>query len=64
MIAHRAYGNYLGLCHLGHFMAHELGLELVRVNCFIARPELGDITKSVLRRIEKITYKILTGLDK
>jgi hypothetical protein len=29
----RAYGNYLGLARLGVFMARELALELVRVNC-------------------------------
>lgn len=31
----RAYGNYLGLCRLGNFVAHELGLELVQMNCTI-----------------------------
>jgi hypothetical protein len=30
----RAYGNYLGLCRLGRFVAHELGLTLARVTCF------------------------------
>jgi thymidylate synthase len=30
----RAYGNYLGLCRLGRFIAHELGLELARVTCY------------------------------
>src|SRR5207302_7100954 len=30
----RAYGNYLGLCRLGRFMAHELGQKLVRMTCF------------------------------
>lgn len=29
----KAYGNYLGLCRLGRFMAHEMGLELVQMNC-------------------------------
>lgn len=38
----RAYGNYLGLCHLGQFMAREMGLGLVRLNCFIGLPELGN----------------------
>jgi hypothetical protein len=31
----RAYGNYLGLCWLGDFVAHELGFELVQMNCTI-----------------------------
>jgi hypothetical protein len=55
----RAYGNYLGLCHLGYFMAHELGLKLVRLNCFIGRPELGDITKRALRKLEKSVQEAL-----
>ena len=31
----RAYGNYLGLCRLGNFVAYELGLELVQMNCMV-----------------------------
>lgn len=30
----KAYGNYLGLCRLGQFMAAEMGLEFGRMNCF------------------------------
>lgn len=40
----RAYGNYLGLVHLGHFVAHELGLRLTRLNCFTAVPEVGEVS--------------------
>jgi hypothetical protein len=29
----RAYGNYLGLCELGRFFAHQWGLQLTRVTC-------------------------------
>ncbi len=57
----RAYGNYLGLCHLGFFMAHEMGLEFVRLNCFIGRPELGDVKKKALRKLEEMVQKILSG---
>jgi hypothetical protein len=32
-IFERAYGNYLGLAHLGQFMAKEMGLRLTRVVC-------------------------------
>jgi hypothetical protein len=39
----RAYGNYLGLCHLGHFLAHETKLRFARLTCFIGRPERGDV---------------------
>jgi hypothetical protein len=59
----RAYGNYLGLCHLGYFMADEMGLEFVRLNCFIGRPELGDITKRVLRKLEETVNDILPALE-
>ncbi len=34
-IVERAYGNYLGLCHLGIYIAEQLNMKLVRVNCFI-----------------------------
>jgi hypothetical protein len=49
----RGYGNYLGLCHLGLFMAHEMGLILNRINCVIVHAELGGITKGQLRELEK-----------
>jgi hypothetical protein len=61
----RAYGNYLGLCHLGHFMARELGLELVRFNCFIGRPELGAVNKSALSELVRVIEDALSiaGLE-
>lgn len=42
----KAYGNYLGLCRLGLFMAGEMKLTLDRVNCFIGVEELETISKS------------------
>lgn len=33
-LVERAYGNYLGLCRLGAFAAHEMGLQLSRVTCY------------------------------
>ena len=59
----RAYGNYLGLCHLGHFMASELGLILVRLNCFIGHPELGSIRKSQLHELSEHVREILHNID-
>lgn len=44
----RAYGNYLGLCQLGEFIAHQTGGRFVRLTCFIAKPELGNVSKKVL----------------
>ena len=45
----RAYGNYLGLCRLGRFMAHEMGLRLDRVICVASPAVLGRKAKSQLR---------------
>jgi hypothetical protein len=36
----RAYGNYIGLCELGRFFAHEWGRELTRVTCVASIAEL------------------------
>jgi hypothetical protein len=58
----RGYGNYLGLCHLGYFMAHELGLELVRLNCFIGRPELGQISKSARDELKRFVHEALPAV--
>ncbi len=41
----KAYGNYLGLCRLGHFIAHEMQRDLCRVTCFAAVASRGDIGK-------------------
>jgi len=43
----KAYGNYLGLCRLGNFMAYEMGLTFDRMNCFVGVAKLERIgTKS------------------
>ena len=46
-VVERAYGNYLGLCRLGRFMAHEMGLTLDRMIC-IATPAIRDRAKCEL----------------
>lgn len=57
----RAYGNYLGLAHLGEFMAHEMGLRMARLNCLIAHPELGNgVTKESLRELERTVRERLS----
>jgi hypothetical protein len=48
----RAYGNYLGLCHLGRFMAYEMGLRLDRVTCYVGFAHLDDTPgKTKLRQL-------------
>ncbi len=58
----RAYGNYLGLCRLGHFVAHELGIRLIRMTCFtgimmgeerLSRRELRVVADAIDSAIEK-----------
>ncbi|MFG6093932.1 hypothetical protein SPB21_01700 [Leptothoe sp. ISB3NOV94-8A] len=44
-ILEKAYGNYLGICRLGHFMAHEMHLSLDRVNFFIGVAKLRSNKK-------------------
>ena len=54
----RAYGNYLGLCRLGQFMAHEMGLTLSRVTC-IATPAVRGKTKQALAPLaDRITREL------
>lgn len=45
-VLEKAYGNYLGICRLSHFMAHEMNLLLDRVNFFIGVAKLDKIPKS------------------
>ena len=56
----RGYGNYLGLSHLGKFIADALQLKLVRVNCFVAAPLLGDVTKASVSAVCSSVEKNLT----
>jgi len=56
----RAYGNYLGLCHLGQFVAHEFGLELVQMNCMVGIGMLEEPTSF----IEELAIKIEERLSK
>lgn len=45
----RAYGNYLGLAHLGEFMAHGMSLRLSRVICIAGVAKLEDRTSEHVR---------------
>jgi hypothetical protein len=48
----RAYGNYLGLCQLGRFMAQELDLKLTQMTCTIGIAQRGGAAKRDLRDLE------------
>lgn len=47
----RAYGNYLGLCRLGNFLAHEMGLALVRMTCVASYAPLYGIQRAAARQL-------------
>ena len=44
-IVEKAYGNYLGLRRLGHFMAHEMGLPFSKVTCIATPAVRGNVAK-------------------
>ena len=52
----RGYGNYLGLCRLGQFMAHYMnGCRFSGINCFSGNPTISPLKKSAMPNIiEKI----------
>lgn len=47
----RAYGNYLGLCALGRFVAEELGLEFRRLTCVAGIAQVGSIRNKATARL-------------
>jgi thymidylate synthase len=49
----RAYGNYLGLAHLGQFMAHEMGLTLTRVICVAGVAKL-EVSPSLVKPLNLV----------
>jgi hypothetical protein len=50
----RAYGNYLGLCRLGRFVAHELKLELARVTCYTGILLRDPLDAAAKQRLTKV----------
>lgn len=57
----RAYGNYLGLCGLGRFMADQMGLPFARMVCIasVARRSGPGITKGRLEGLATDLRQIL-----
>lgn len=58
----KAYGNYLGLCWLGRFMAQQMGLRLTDVTCIASSLKLptGEgYTKSGLKPLKDSLNQIL-----
>lgn len=51
----KAYGNYLGLCHLGHFMANCMGLKLEQVNCIASVAKRASSKKDISELMDLIS---------
>ena len=60
-IFERAYGNYLGLCRLGLFMAHGMGLRLDRVTCIATPAVRGKLPKY---KLKPLAERVEVALDK
>ncbi|WP_293295210.1 hypothetical protein [Allomuricauda sp.] len=51
----RAYGNWLGLINLGHFVAKEANLKFERFNCYIGVEQLENrLTKERAEELMKV----------
>jgi thymidylate synthase len=64
-IFRKGYGNYLGLCRLGAFMAEEMGLNLSRV-CINVGVAKMDVTKTDPLVVEFSDHlkEIISNVDK
>jgi thymidylate synthase len=54
----KAYGNYLGLCRLGKFLAKEMNLKFVRFNCIAGKSSF----MSGFKKKSKNTLDLITKI--
>jgi hypothetical protein len=63
----KAYGNWLGLCRLGAFVADQSGLKLTRFTCFVGvekmdkAPRSGTLHAELLRTAQEVAGLAPTG---
>lgn len=48
----KAYGNWLGLCRLGAFIAEQSGLKLTRFTCFANVQKMDKSPKAGPERVD------------
>ncbi len=53
-ILDRGYGNYLGLCHLGAFIAECTGLNFARLNCYVGSPLIDAPKRSISPLVKQL----------
>lgn len=58
----RGYGNYLGLAHLGEFIAEATGMEFRRLTCLVDSPKIGSPTKSSVSKFVSSLYETVGNL--
>jgi len=46
LLFQKAYGNFLGICRLGAFMASQMNLHMGRMTCFVGIEKLDRINKN------------------
>lgn len=61
-LVERAYGNYLGICRLGQFAAHELKIPLVRMTCFTGIA-LRDVSTKQVRQVLDVAKSEKESID-
>lgn len=59
----RAYGNYLGLCRLGRFMAKQMGLQFEKLICIASVAQRGKGTKSQLEPFSRDLAAVLANTE-
>lgn len=57
-LVQRGYGNFLGLAHLGAFMAHEMGLDLAQVNVMAGIEKLEFPKRDVGNLVNLVGQKV------
>lgn len=60
----RGYGNYLGLCRLGRFVAEQMGLQFAQLTCIASCAKLGEaIGKRDAQQLVQRIRSAITGGD-
>lgn len=60
----RGYGNYVGLCHLGSYIAHQTGLQFGRLNCYIGDPRLGGVRKRDVAKLAEFVEQRIAAIQR
>lgn len=59
-VLERAYGNFLGLCWLGRFLAHEMGLTLNRMTCIASYAPFSGGKRTEARQLVADVEKLIS----